>query len=340
MSIKSIENNEVAKKIILGAIKKERLSYSLILKGNLSDTYFMALQIAKALNCKNPDPDSCDRCESCLKIEKNVHPDIILEEPDGSFIKISQIRRLIEIAMLRPMIGKKRVFIIKEADLMNEEASNAFLKTLEEPTPYSHFLLLTKNSERILPTIRSRCLQIEILSNKESFINKAIFEKGLNEKTAHFLCSLFENDSELAFSMEMEGILKKRESAFDVIKNIIEGNYLIALDSLLGEIDKTRNMIRSKWNEDIDIFLRIFLTIIEDLIKLKLESQSSISNFDFLDKMVKLKGRLKLENLIKLVERIDFLRRTLERNVNQSLFPYIFFIELKEGLNDKSGNTT
>ncbi len=337
MGIRSIENNEVAKRIILGAIKNEKLSYSLILKGKYSDTFFMALQIAKALNCKNPEPDSCDMCDSCAKIERNVHPDIIIEEPGGSIIKISQIRRLIEIASLRPMIGKKRIFIIKEAELMNEEASNAFLKTLEEPSSYSHFILLTKNPERILPTIRSRCLQIEILSDSGSFVKKFV-ENGFCERNAPFFANLFENDFELAISSDMEKILKRRESAFRVIKNIKEGEFLNALDTLLSEIDRGKNISRPEWNEDVDLFLRIILIFVEDLIKLKLE-EKNLSNV-VLDKMVELKGRLKLENLLKLVERIDFLRRTLERNVNQSLFPYILFIELKEGLNDKSSNTT
>lgn len=337
MGIKSIENNDVAKKIILGALKNGKLSYSLILKGTTSDTCFMALQIAKALNCKNPEPDSCERCASCLKIERNVHPDIIFEEPEGSFIKISQIRRLIEIALLRPMIGKKRVFIIKEADQMSEEAGNAFLKTLEEPSLYSHFLLLTKNPEKILPTIRSRCLQINIFSSSKSFIKKFV-ENGFNERDALFFSIIFENDIELALSSDMEKILKRRECAFKIIRNIKEGEYLNALDSLLSEIERGRNVLRAEWNEDVDLFLRIFLTIIEDLIKLKHEKSVSFANIGLLDKMVELKERLRLENLIKLVERIDFLRKTLERNVNQSLFPYILFIELKEGLNDKGSN--
>lgn len=337
MGIKSIENNDVAKKIILGALKNGKLSYSLILKGTTSDTYFMALQIAKALNCKNPEPDSCERCDSCLKIERNVHPDIILEEPEGSFIKISQIRRLIEIASLRPMIGKKRVFIIKESEQMNDEAGNAFLKTLEEPFPHSHFLLLTKNPEKILPTIRSRCLQIDISSSPKSFVEKFV-ENGFNERDALFFSIIFENDFELAFSADVEKILKRRETAFNIIRNIKEGEYLNALDSLLYEIEKGRNVPRAEWNEDIGLFLRILLTIIEDLIKLKHGESARFANIELLDRMVELKGRLKLENLIKLVEKVDFLRKTLDRNVNQSLFPYILFVELKEGLNEKGSN--
>lgn len=337
MGIRSAENNEIAKKIILGALKNGKLSCSLILKGTLSDTSFIALQIAKALNCKNPDPDSCDICDSCRRIERNVHPDIIMEEPEGSFIKISQIRKISEIASLRPMIGKKRVFIIKEAESMNDEASNAFLKTLEEPSPYSHFILLTRNPAKILPTIRSRCLMIEIYSTSKNFVKKFI-EDGFPEKNALFFSKIFENDYEMAISMDMEKILQRRDNAFKIIKNIKEGEYLNALDLLIREMEKPKNVSRTEWNKDVDLLLRVFLTLVEDLIKLKYESQDSIANVDLLDKLDELRGRLELENLIKLVERIDFMRRSLERNVNQSLFPYILFIELKEGLNDKGSN--
>jgi DNA polymerase-3 subunit delta' len=337
MGIRSIENNTVAKRIILGALEKEKLSYSIILKGTISDTYFMAIQIAKALNCNSPELDSCDMCDSCIKIERNVHPDVIVEEPEGSFIKISQIRRLIEIAPLRPMIGKKRVFIIKEADSMNEEAANSFLKTLEEPSSYSHFLLLTKNPEKILPTIRSRCLQIEIFSEKDSFIEKFV-KKGFPERNAYFFSTLFENDFEMALSYDMERILQRREIVFKIIKNIMDREYLNAMDSLLSEIKIGKNVIRAEWNEDIDIFLKIILTFMQDFIKLKVGNKNAIANSEFLEKMEELKERLELEALIRIIERIEFLRASLERNVNQSLFPYILFIELKEGLNVKGSN--
>ncbi len=331
MSISAIENNEVAKRIIMNAIENGKLSYTLILKGNLSDSSFTALQIAKALNCKNPTPDSCDNCETCVKIEKNVHPDVTTVEPEGSFIKIDQIRKLIAIASIRPMIGKKRIFIIKRAENMNEEASNAFLKTLEEPSASSNFFLLTENPEKILPTIRSRCLQIDILTSSESAVEK-IAKSGFDRSTAIFLSRLFENDYEKAISSDVEVILQRRENVFKIIEKIKNGEHFQAFEFLRSELEKPKEYSRAEWNEDVDIFLRILLTFIRDLIKIKLVETSSLANPDFLDKMMKLKERLEVERLINLIERTDFLRKTLEKNVQAYLFPFILFIELKDGL--------
>ncbi len=331
MSISAIENNEVAKRIIMNAIENGKLAYTLILKGNLSDSSFTALQIAKALNCKNPTPDSCDNCETCVKIEKNVHPDVTTVEPEGSFIKIDQIRRLMDIASIRPMIGKKRIFIIKRAENMNEEASNAFLKTLEEPSAHSHFFLLTENPEKILPTIRSRCLRIEILTSSESAVEK-IVKRGFDRSTAIFLSRLFENDYEKAISSDVEMILQRRENVFKIIEKIKNGEYFQALEFLRSELEKPKEYSRAEWNEDVDIFLRILLNFIRDLIKINLDETSSLANPDLLDKMMKLKERLEVERLVNLVEKTDFLRKTLEKNVYAYLFPFILFIELKDGL--------
>ncbi|MGQ9617868.1 MAG: DNA polymerase III subunit [Candidatus Aminicenantia bacterium] len=331
MGIRTIENNHSAKKNLLRALENGKIAYTLLLKGKISDTYFTAIQIAKALNCKNPTPDSCDRCDACIKIERGVHPDIITVEPEGSFIKISQIRRIIELSSLKPMIGKKRVFILKRAELMNEEASNAFLKSIEEPSSHSHFIFLTENPDRIIPTIKSRCLQIEIFASRDSFAKK-LFENGINRIKAIFLSELFENDYEKAISNDLKKIFDKRDTAFKVINEIIGGEYSSSLSSLLLELEKKKNLSRADWNSEVELFLKIILTILMDLMRVSIEENLSLRNFELSEKMVKLKGRLKLEEMLNLSERIDFLRRSLDKNVNINLFPYILFIELKEGL--------
>ena len=96
------------------------------------------------------------------------HPDLIMVVPDGSQIKIDQIRHLQEYLSLKPL-SKHRVVIIDEAHLMNVAAQNALLKTLEEPPPDTLFILVAKNEGQLLPTILSRCrvLQFKPLTKEE-----------------------------------------------------------------------------------------------------------------------------------------------------------------------------
>ena len=119
-----------------------------------------AMNFAKALNCRQVDYESCGICASCRKIDHGNHPDVVCVEPPGFVIKIGEIRELQNQMRFRPFEGRKRVFIIDDADKMNGPASNALLKTLEEPTPGNVLILITSRYDRLPRTILSRCQKI------------------------------------------------------------------------------------------------------------------------------------------------------------------------------------
>jgi len=132
----------------------------------------MAIAVAQTLNCTEPGPalrdsgfDACGKCASCTRIERGVHPDVLIVEPgDSGAIKIEQIRDVIERAAYRPFEGRRRVVIIDDADTIVSGAQNALLKTLEEPPPASVFILLTSRADLLLPTVRSRCIRLTFAS--------------------------------------------------------------------------------------------------------------------------------------------------------------------------------
>ena len=122
--------------------------------------------LAKALNCENPviDPkakipfEPCGECPSCKAMENGVHLDLI-EIDAASNRGIDSIRELIDKVKLSPAMGKRKVYIIDEVHMLTNEASNALLKTLEEPPEHAFFILCTTNPEKVLDTIKSRCQQ-------------------------------------------------------------------------------------------------------------------------------------------------------------------------------------
>ena len=125
-----------------------------------------ALNLAKLLNCRQPvvlpngDTDCCDQCASCRKVDEGVHPDVIVVEPEGQFIKIDQIRRIGDQLGLNPFEAKKRVVVVHQAQRMNPEAANAFLKTLEEPPADSLLVLCADGLQHLPDTIVSRCMHL------------------------------------------------------------------------------------------------------------------------------------------------------------------------------------
>ena len=122
----------------------------------------MARTLAKALNCLKKNHDSCDRCDSCRRIDENLHPDVYWVRPESKSrrIAVDQIREFERAVNLKPTMARVKIGVIVDADCMGEEASNAFLKTLEEPPAQTVILLLTAQPQRLLPTIVSRCLRI------------------------------------------------------------------------------------------------------------------------------------------------------------------------------------
>ncbi len=119
--------------------------------------------VAKALNCKNPvEGAPCGTCPPCEAFSRGAYADYI-ELDAASHRGIEEFRRVSEMAHTAPMGGRDcfKVFVIDEAHMLTEHAANAFLKTLEEPPPWVVFILATTEPEKILPTIRSRCIRVQ-----------------------------------------------------------------------------------------------------------------------------------------------------------------------------------
>jgi DNA polymerase III subunit delta' len=123
-----------------------------------------AVAIARAVNCLEPcsttefEREACGTCASCRRIERGVHPDVIVIEPgDTGSIKIEAIRDAVDRAGYRPFEARRRVVIIDVADALVVPAQNALLKTLEEVPSASIFVLVSSIPDALLPTVRSRC---------------------------------------------------------------------------------------------------------------------------------------------------------------------------------------
>ncbi len=117
--------------------------------------------LAKIINCENLDKDGkpCDKCEQCISVTKGNNLDVI-EMDAASHRGIDDIRTLRDAVKLSPVKAKKKIYIIDEAHMLTTEASNALLKTLEEPPEHVVFVLATTNPEKLIDTIRSRVTNI------------------------------------------------------------------------------------------------------------------------------------------------------------------------------------
>ena len=126
-----------------------------------------AFDIAQALMCRGEEPP-CGRCGPCVRMQAGSHPDYRLFNPEGGPVKVDDIRQARRLSFIRPSEAAQKVFVINGAGRMNVQAQNALLKVLEEPQQ-TVFLLLCRQAEELLETVRSRCVRfrLEPLSDQE-----------------------------------------------------------------------------------------------------------------------------------------------------------------------------
>lgn len=164
MQFTDIKGQENAISLLKCALKNHHVAHAYIFYGpDGVGKKQTALALAQYLNCQEQNEEtqsSCDRCPSCIQAKSNSHPDIILLTPDGASIRIEQIRKLLARVALRSYESLYKVVIIDDAHLMTQESANCLLKTLEEPTDNTVFILIASQIQKLPITILSRCQQV------------------------------------------------------------------------------------------------------------------------------------------------------------------------------------
>lgn len=170
---------------------KKRIAHAYIFHGpSGTGRMQMAIEFAKAINCQQSSHDACDTCPTCRTIAHGNHPDVVILHPDGSFIKMEQIRELKSRFMYSPPKDFTRIVILVEAEKMRSEAANSLLKFLEDPSSPMLAILITENEHAILPTIRSRCQIIRFHEVPAEKKKEAWLNQGAPESLAWILSHL------------------------------------------------------------------------------------------------------------------------------------------------------
>ena len=144
----------------------DRLSHAYIV-----DDAIMGAALAMAVICSSRGGDKpCMKCRHCDKAKRDIHPDIITVKKldDKREIVVDQIRKLQQDIFVVPNEASHKVYIVHDADSMNRSSQNAFLRILEEPPSYVVFLLCASNPAALLPTVRSRCIELKARQIAES----------------------------------------------------------------------------------------------------------------------------------------------------------------------------
>jgi DNA polymerase-3 subunit delta' len=246
MPFSDIAGNRRVQDILKLALAHGRVPHALLFTGPQGvGKRETARTLAQALNCLNQADDACGKCESCQAVVKvykdkatgrdkiGTHPDVIEYEievwKDKTSISIEQMRELKSLAGLKPMLGRKRIFLVDDADSMSEEAANSLLKILEEPPLFTHIVLLSDGTVPILPTIKSRCRILTFLPVSDEDIEKVLVARGVEPERARITALVVRGNLDRAMSLDWKEIETERREAWAIFEALTTGREAAAL---------------------------------------------------------------------------------------------------------------
>ena len=258
-----------------------RLPHALLLVGSrgLGKVDF-AKKIAEFVLCENKNGVACGDCRSCYLFCAGSHPDFFIVTPEekSKTIKINQIRDLMHDLNQTPHCSHYQVAIIHPAEVMNRSSSNAFLKTLEEPSGQVLLLLVSHRIGILLPTIISRCQRLTFTPCAHDATVQWL-KKEINSDLPKALQLLKVADQSplSAFELETINFLSLRDDLFNSVLNTVEQreNAINVVNTLLGENPK--------------LILQILIIIFMDVLRLQLNADDFVVNKDRLPMLQKLK---------------------------------------------------
>lgn len=208
------------------AVKSGIVSHAYIIEGdNNVDKMGFAKAFAKAVICRQMPGEGCGRCIECRKIDDDNYEDLYVVEPEDttqrktgtSTIKDAQIEELQVRLKERPTAGDHNIAIISAGDTMTQRAQTRFLKTLEEPPAGTVIMILSENSEELLPTIVSRCVNIRLYDIGAE-------EESTDTSANRVLQMIMSRDYFADIKNELDGSIKTRQDAYsflDLIESAI-----------------------------------------------------------------------------------------------------------------------
>ena len=338
--------NENVKQTLKRLIAKGRVPNSLLLAGDegVGKRQF-AIELAKAFVCTDPvEGEGCSVCPACRRAEvftfpkpddKDAHKRVIFSDhPDvgtviayNRFILVDAIRHLESEANFRPYEANARFFIVDDAHKMNEAASNALLKTLEEPPSTSHIFLITSRADSLLATIRSRCQVLRFAPVEAVEIETFLIEqRAYTHDEARLAARLSRGSIGIAVSINVEKFRIRREKMLRVVSTAIESRDLAVLLRIAEEMNDAKN--KELFEENLDTLQ----SLIHDVWTISVSKETHrIVNTDLEDDLRRLAEHVGTSDLPAWLTSIDTLRDNLIVNINRKVAADALFVSMAGG---------
>ena len=221
-------HNSTWGKAIRAAAQNGRLSHAVILTGE-GDKVQAARYIAAAHLCRADSGRPCLQCNACRKVLDRIHPDVTeVQDNERKELPVETIRALRQDAYIRPNEGERKVYLFTDCAQLNERDQNVLLKIVEEGPPYAAFVFCADAVHALLPTIRSRCVELRMDAPPLDA------EEG---EAAAELCRVIARREPLALTAHLTA-LENRRLKREQLLPMVEGAWQISADALLSRCGK------------------------------------------------------------------------------------------------------
>lgn len=340
-----LTGNEPVKALLRRMLTAGRVPGALLFTGEEGvGKRLFAMELARALNCRNPQGiEGCGVCPVCKRIGRfnlpqsedsddwkriiwSDHGDVGMVVAPKRVLLVGQIRQIETEANFRPFEGRARVFLIDEAENLNEQSANALLKVLEETPSTSHIILITSRPAVLLPTIRSRCQNIRFAPLSVSDIEQYLVNNKLAAKNDAGLLARCANGSiGRALNGDLESYKDHRETMLQVLRSLaLTGDRmkLLRVSEALNE---------ARYKDEYEFRLELLETLIRDALILSVRaSEDQIVNVDLLPELKTLSERVTGDKANAWISAIEELRDQLIVNINRKVATDSLFLTMAQ----------
>lgn len=299
-------------------IRKDRVRHAYLFTGpDQIGKRTLALQFAQALNCTAPPSvgEFCGGCRTCEQVARQQHPDLHVIQPEEGSIKVDQIRELQRSVALAPYQSRYRITLFLDFHEATISASNALLKTLEEPPAQVVHLMTARDEESLLPTIVSRCENLVLRSVGLQELRRSLGETDFTQRDLAIGLSGGRPGRVLSIIAEPD-ILERRDQAINELMEVLS-------EKVPGRFGRAQRMARGRdlvtLREKNQETLEIWLSVTRDAFLAKLNSPQPLANPDREADIRHLAGGLLAESLIRSIQSIHTALTQIGYNANLQL---------------------
>ena len=204
MSFDALLGNATLKQRLSASFENGRTSHCYLITGAVgSGKHTLAKLLASAMQCTQSHQPCCT-CRQCRKVLEGTHPDVIIvDDEEKATVPIKLIREACADLYVRPNEGKRKIYIFPRAQALRTDAQNALLKCIEEPPAYGVFIFLCEHAERMLPTVRSRCVELRLAPLHEDILREKLREKFPDASAQKISGAIIRSGGYLGQAMEL-----------------------------------------------------------------------------------------------------------------------------------------